>query len=188
MGFNFVMRRKQSHGEALSVLNGGSDIWTSEIVRMSHQIDHDLHVLNQEVVWAMGEERINQVTPSHVQFVEWQRSKVGLQEFWTYANRILREPLSMDDVQDVWKCIEMTLISRQRKPFAFSDYLSIAMSSKVECSSCGRRPPLVTLDIDHILPVSRGGTNVSHNLRFLCSGCNRSRGNRFRWADIWRKG
>ena len=43
------------------------------------------------------------------------------------------------------------------------------------CKHCGRSPrkdPNVTLHVDHILPVSKGGTNDMSNLQTLCSECN----------------
>ena len=32
--------------------------------------------------------------------------------------------------------------------------------------------------VDHIIPVSKGGTNEESNLRWVCRSCNCSRGNR----------
>ncbi|MBE3064142.1 MAG: HNH endonuclease [Spirochaetes bacterium] len=63
----------------------------------------------------------------------------------------------------------------------------LAVRSEPLCEYCGKGPPEVSLDIDHILPVSKGGSNTPANLRFLCQHHNRSRGNRFRWADVWRR-
>ncbi len=43
------------------------------------------------------------------------------------------------------------------------------------CASCGRSPathPGLSLQIDHIVPVSRGGGDQESNLRTLCSACN----------------
>jgi len=40
------------------------------------------------------------------------------------------------------------------------------------CRYCGRRPPEVVLHIDHLVPVSRGGTNEPGNLITACSLCN----------------
>ena len=34
------------------------------------------------------------------------------------------------------------------------------------------------MEVDHILPKSRGGTDHPDNLQLLCSGCNRSKGNK----------
>jgi hypothetical protein len=46
------------------------------------------------------------------------------------------------------------------------------------CRVCGRGAPRygkLTLHVDHIVPVSRGGTNDDENLRVLCSECNLGR-------------
>lgn len=34
------------------------------------------------------------------------------------------------------------------------------------------------MDVDHIVPQSRGGGNTMDNLQYLCPHCNRSKGNR----------
>lgn len=44
------------------------------------------------------------------------------------------------------------------------------------CQYCGRRPPDVTLECDHIVPVSMGGANDIHNLVTACFDCNRGKG------------
>jgi hypothetical protein len=49
------------------------------------------------------------------------------------------------------------------------------------CVLCGANPksdPSVTLHVDHIHPVSRGGTSTPDNLRTLCSQCNYGKGAR----------
>lgn len=40
------------------------------------------------------------------------------------------------------------------------------------CHYCGRRPPFVTLEVDHIHPCSKGGKDVSANLITACYDCN----------------
>ena len=48
------------------------------------------------------------------------------------------------------------------------------------CQTCGATAANgAELHIDHILPVSKGGTNDESNLRVLCSECNIGRGNRY---------
>ena len=162
-----------------------SDAHTLEIRQLATQLGLDLNLFFHEIQWALGEERINRVTPTYEQFRDWTRQKDGLYQFWKYANGKLCVELTADEVQDIWNCIDLTLNARKRRSFTFQDYLMVAVRSEQKCEFCGKQPPEVTLEIDHVLPVSRGGTNSPLNLRFLCQHHNRSRGNRFRWADLW---
>lgn len=43
------------------------------------------------------------------------------------------------------------------------------------CQYCGRKPPAVILEIDHIIPVSAGGNNDIANLITACFDCNRGK-------------
>lgn len=46
------------------------------------------------------------------------------------------------------------------------------------CQYCGRKAPDVVLEIDHIKPVAKGGTNHITNLVTSCFECNRGKGDR----------
>jgi 5-methylcytosine-specific restriction endonuclease McrA len=48
------------------------------------------------------------------------------------------------------------------------------LAAGLPCWYCGRRADTV----DHVQPVSRGGTNAAANLRPACRSCNSRRGNR----------
>ena len=50
------------------------------------------------------------------------------------------------------------------------------------CCNCGNSiylEPNLLLEIDHIIPVSKGGFTVEENLQTLCWKCNRAKGNKF---------
>ena len=46
------------------------------------------------------------------------------------------------------------------------------------CAGCDTHFPFRVMEVDHVLPRSRGGTDHADNLQLLCSGCNRSKGGR----------
>ena len=46
------------------------------------------------------------------------------------------------------------------------------------CAGCGMDFPFKLFEVDHIVPVSRGGTDHIDNLQLLCGNCNRIKGNR----------
>lgn len=43
------------------------------------------------------------------------------------------------------------------------------------CQYCGQKPPAVVLQVDHIIPVARGGTDVIDNLLTACQPCNQGK-------------
>lgn len=45
------------------------------------------------------------------------------------------------------------------------------------CGLCGHRIKERDLTVDHIIPLSRGGTNEISNLRLVHSSCNQIKGN-----------
>jgi site-specific DNA-methyltransferase (adenine-specific) len=54
------------------------------------------------------------------------------------------------------------------------------------CVGCGTHFPFKVMEVDHILPKSRGGTDHLENLQLLCTHCNKSKGNKT--MAEWRAG
>ena len=54
----------------------------------------------------------------------------------------------------------------------------VLKDAKGRCALCGATKNESVLDVDHIVPRSRGGKTVYENLQVLCSKCNRSKGNK----------
>lgn len=48
-----------------------------------------------------------------------------------------------------------------------------------QCKSCGKTNHETDLNIDHIIPLSKGGTNDLSNLQTLCRKCNLQKSNAF---------
>jgi diadenosine tetraphosphate (Ap4A) HIT family hydrolase len=54
----------------------------------------------------------------------------------------------------------------------------VLKDSKGRCALCGATRSETILDVDHIVPRSRGGKTIYENLQVLCAKCNRSKRNK----------
>lgn len=55
------------------------------------------------------------------------------------------------------------------------------------CGYCGHRGNSLTLHVDHVFPVSRGGSDDPSNLAAACWSCNLEKGSRDGWEyRLWR--
>lgn len=56
--------------------------------------------------------------------------------------------------------------------------VDILNRDKYKCVFCGRSSKQIQLEVDHIIPFSKGGSNDLSNLQTLCIDCNRGKGAR----------
>ena len=63
----------------------------------------------------------------------------------------------------------------ERKKISKTTRFEIFKRDKFTCQYCGRSSPEVILEVDHIIPVSKGGTNDIMNLITSCKDCNRGK-------------
>jgi 5-methylcytosine-specific restriction endonuclease McrA len=66
---------------------------------------------------------------------------------------------------------------RQRQRRIYYDIFSDVTNTVYFCKMCGRVRTLDDLEVDHIIPVSLGGSDTLDNKQLLCSKCNREKGN-----------
>jgi len=64
----------------------------------------------------------------------------------------------------------------ERHPISKSVRFEVFKRDGFACVYCGKTPPDVVLEIDHIEPVYNGGTNDINNLVTACFDCNRGKG------------
>jgi hypothetical protein len=106
-------------------------------------------------------------------FGTWRRS---CEEFIEYSSGKRKQPrLSLFDKGG---------LRRRKRKFRRSMDLKLRWDvmkrDHYRCRACGRSPATrrgVHLEIDHILPFSKGGKTVKENLQTLCRDCNAGKGN-----------
>lgn len=68
--------------------------------------------------------------------------------------------------------------STKRVSISKKDRFEIFKRDSFKCQYCGKSAPEVVLEVDHIVPVSKGGDNEMFNLVTACFDCNRGKSNR----------
>lgn len=63
-----------------------------------------------------------------------------------------------------------------RRPISSQKRYAILERDDFRCQVCGAAAPNVTLHVDHIVAVARGGTNDDSDLRAICVTCNLGKG------------
>lgn len=62
--------------------------------------------------------------------------------------------------------------------FSTSDVKDLMRIQRGECACCSTKLSVTGFEIDHIIPICRGGTNFRGNLQLLCPRCNRRKSSR----------
>lgn len=68
--------------------------------------------------------------------------------------------------------------TKKRVPISKALRFEVFKRDSFTCQYCGRSAPEVVLEVDHIVPVSKGGTNDIFNLVTSCKECNRGKSNK----------
>jgi hypothetical protein len=72
--------------------------------------------------------------------------------------------------------IEEIKVEKSRKPISKKLRFEIFKRDNFTCQYFGSKTPNVILEVDHVLPISKGGNNSIDNLITSCFDCNRGKG------------
>ncbi len=124
--------------------------------------------------------------PSHKQleaFVERKKYPFQVITYGTFFGGLGRLAQRIVQVQD-GELTETDLLRRvkrerpRRSPISAKLRYEILKRDGEQCVKCGASPknnPVVTLEVDHIIPVAKGGSNDPKNLQTLCWSCNQGK-------------
>lgn len=74
------------------------------------------------------------------------------------------------------RVLHLRRYERTRRPVIRLSRKNVMLRDAHTCQYCGRRPPVRDLNIDHVLPRSRGGPDSWENLVTACRKCNLDKG------------
>ncbi len=66
-------------------------------------------------------------------------------------------------------------VNLPKRAIPLSTRFEVFKRDKFTCQYCGKKPPDVTLEVDHIIATSKGGKTTLGNLKTSCFDCNRGK-------------
>lgn len=103
-----------------------------------------------------------------------------------FAHRSFTVPMTEETIVELIRLLESKLTAKafaqeQRNLMTKKLRESIKIRDNFTCCQCGNsihQEPNLLLEIDHIIPISKGGYTVEDNLQTLCWKCNRAKSNK----------
>lgn len=88
---------------------------------------------------------------------------------------VLKEEKALDRIEKQVKSFERMdeIFEAQRERISESVRMFVWQRDEGKCVECGSQK---NLEFDHIIPVSKGGSNTERNVQLLCERCNREKG------------
>lgn len=109
----------------------------------------------------------------------------ALKQFRNYLRKRTRRTWSKHDLNALFERVKAERTKHFREPTFYEEYLKLLWQVPLECAYCKRKPPEVRLHVDHIVPVSKGGSSRRSNLQFLCQQCNLKKSNKRKAGERW---
>lgn len=83
-----------------------------------------------------------------------------------------------DYIPDSWLDVRKKRIREQGGHHSIGEWETLKAQYDWICLGCGKREPEIRLTRDHIVPISRGGTDNIENIQPLCKPCNSKKNTR----------
>ena len=88
-----------------------------------------------------------------------------------------KEPQNFERLAAKFSAEQSDSIKYERTRIPENVRIEVWRRDQGRCAGCGSRE---NLEYDHIVPVSRGGSNTARNVELLCEVCNRSKSDRIK--------
>lgn len=119
-----------------------------------------------------------------------QPNREAYQEKWYEENKVRLSGIRKAHFQNnrgMYRASRLNRIAREKSAegrHSASDVENILMDQGHKCANCKRCVIVIGYHVDHIQPLSKGGSNWPRNLQILCATCNLKKSNKdpVEWA------
>lgn len=100
------------------------------------------------------------------------------------ATRLYRKQWAKDNPGKKAAALERYRSRKLNAPGSFTEkeFVQIYKLYKGKCAYCGKKVPYSNVQRDHVIPLSKGGSNFISNIVPACVGCNSRKGAQLGWT------
>ena len=98
----------------------------------------------------------------------------GGKKHWNWKGGIMKNKIYRNWLKNKRNRMKRTILGEH----TFGDWEILKKQYNFSCPACGRSEPDIQLTEDHIIPVSKGGSNNIENIQPLCKSCNSRKHNK----------
>ena len=103
----------------------------------------------------------------------WAPFLAGLFVLWLLAGRGFALAIGVAVMVAIWRLRGDTRAERKRRPWTLVERQIVLGRAGYQCEDCGSPHEL---EVDHFVPLAKGGEHHLRNARCLCGPCNRRKG------------
>lgn len=118
---------------------------------------------------------LKELKPSDKELISWRCSIHGRDKFKRYLDSFFDYELSEKFISFAWDYYNHNT-NNGRSKSKKEAFLKL-QHDDLKCRHCGRIDP--NFEVDHKIPLSKGGKDEVDNMQILCRACNRIKSNRF---------
>lgn len=107
--------------------------------------------------------------------IESKNEEFDLDEILSLINRLNDKNRDFYNDREIWNSLCRVERGKVSNKLRFKIY----ERDNHRCRNCGISDDYENLEIDHIIPISKGGKSIEENLQTLCKSCNKQKGNTY---------